>query len=177
MILSEKSLRPWALPEGSKCCVCGAENDSRFYYDPPARKFYCSSHTLLEDLDPLNKRNASMLFGCPVSRLTVFPELENIRDLLVPITAPKRGEPNFYCRSDMFPNLRVMPTPALTAWVYNNMLYPRLTPDKYFFDLHIREYGGVDLAWLSLRYQEILGTRYLAVVTRANVEKIFGAVK
>ena len=191
MILSTKLLRIINKAAGVKCCQCDELAD---YYDAAVTingpTGYCSKHALLEDLDPDDVRNSSMLTGVSASRMSVFPQcldIEELFSLSPPMEHGKRASLQmwvscfaFSSRGSMLQRGDVVARPALYEWIKENLIYGGhlKLDDSYYIEIHRSDDGnGVPLAYIRLKYQQILGSRFLAVVPWETVVKFFGEVK
>lgn len=184
MILSTKLLRRVNKSAGKICDKCKKDAE---YYDAalPVESFafYCGNHCLLEDLDPDDVLNQRMLGGMPVSRKMAFPECADIEELFAATPRPtgieKRHTLQMYASVMGFPRMSattdVVARPAVAEWIREHSIYssdPDL--DKNHF-IQINPWDEQKIALISLKFQQILGTHYLAIVPWKTVEKFFGA--
>jgi hypothetical protein len=182
MILSTKLLRPRLKGTlASACCKCAQEAtfcdvaESLFSH---SEKFYCGKHAQLEDLDPDEYANQRVLDGAPVSRKMAFPECMDIEELFakVPQDGPRTGT-RLWCSVTNHYELEsadLAPRPAVLEWIAANSIYGKELPlDKNHF-IQINHWEDRGVALVTLKYQQIIGSHYLAIVPWETVEKFFG---
>jgi hypothetical protein len=187
MILSTKLLRRINPAANVVCCQC---SNLATYYDAAVTEGpvgYCGSHALLEDLDPDDVRNSHMLTGVSASRMAVFPQCMDIEELFAlspPMEHGKRASLQMWVscfafsrQAQMLQRGDVVARPATHEWIKENLIYgsnPQLD-DSYYIEIHRCDDGnGTPLAYIRLKYQQILGSRFLAVVPWETVVKFFG---
>ena len=182
MILSTKLLRRVNLTAGKICDKCKKAAE---YYDAalPVESFafYCGDHARLEDLDPDDRINDRMLGGIPVSRKMAFPECLDIEELFA--KTPKaelnvrRHTLQMWANVVDSPQLQkwdVVARPATADWIKEHSIYSGDADlDRSHF-VQINHWEDRDVALISLKFQQILGTHYLAIVPWETVEKFFG---
>lgn len=191
---STKLLRPLQYtPDPSRashdvvtCRTCGINMSeyeackAGWYRDAGApQDHYCPAHTLLEDLDPDWLPNDRVLEGLPVSRkmpLQGITDLAQIFSKPIAYRAPREAEEarrngRFWVHlptgSGFCPYPYVIPTEAVLP-VLDQMVYGR--HGDYYFDIIWRH---SDTALVSLKYQQILGQRFVCLVPRQAVLDFF----
>lgn len=143
------------------------------------RQFYCREHVLLEDLDPDYPPNDRYLEGSPVTRR--LPLMGRRMDDLFSglVTHGKAGmvKEGWLWASlpvgEGFPLYRsVRPSPDVVE-VLARMIYGDCNGNfdsKYYLQV---AWVGEDEALLTIKYQQILGHRYLARIDRTEVREFF----
>lgn len=180
MILSTKLLRP--VPENQVwACMAKDCNKPAGYRNAaePEGEAYCAEHTLLEDLDPLWPSNQKLLDRVPVSRMAAFTGLEKFSDLFSKREQNKdRGQRGLWVSTPAGSGINGASADAkdeLVAWITGNLIYGAVAPlDKSYY-IQVMRRG--DLAFINLKYQQILGTRFLGIVEWASVVEFFGERK
>lgn len=178
-----------AYPEKSHmlCAVEGCTKAQEFWY-PTLKQGRCGEHTLLADLDPEHPVNRRKLHGVPVACNFVAPldmplkdlfekvlvrptdKLDHIgqQQLLLSLLLPH--SPRYRHARSQYPvtNLqmahtpKVVPSQALLEIVETKMLYGLSKPLTNHYFLEIVERHD-DQILLSLKYQQIIGRRYLGL--------------
>lgn len=182
MILSTKLLRPINQDAGVICSKCQA---AALYYDAAEAgpTGYCGNHALLEDLDPDDSLNSRMLMGIPVSRTAAFPECMDIGELFASAPAvprDKRATAQMWARLSPHNPPQglddVIARPLVVEWVKLNSIYSgdHKLDTNHYIEIVLREVDGRRVAFIFLKFQHILGSRFLAVVPEETVEAFFG---
>lgn len=152
---------------------------------PDAAEFICPSCAMLEDLDPDWPDNQTMLAHVPVRRKMPFRVESSLLELFDDLTyADKAGQTpagKLWVSLPVnagFPLYgSVEPTPALKGLIAQ-MIYgdrPGACLDKhYYLDIIWR---GETEALVMIKYQQILGQRYVAIVPRQLVIDFFQPAK
>ena len=179
MILSTKLLRP--LTDLSKtgapqpCSQCEAQAQ---YYDHVDGAVYCGEHTLLEDLDPENAANQRTLQGCAVSRLAAFPELQLFSELFEKREPNKnRGDKGVWISVPTSANIKQNSADAkgpLIEWIKENLIYGAASLDPHYY-IQLSRKG--EMAFVYIKYQQILGSRFIGIVSWESVVDFFGERK
>lgn len=178
MILSEINLRP--LPDNQVYVCCGEGcNSPATFKDAHGSMAFCNEHTLLEDLDPGWSSNQRLLDRAPVSRMAAFTWLEKFSDLFSKREQNKdRGQRGLWVSMPTGTGLNgesADAKDALVDWIAGSLIYGAGGPlDKSYYVQVIRR---GDLAYINLKYQQILGTRFLGIVEWASVVEFFGERK
>lgn len=151
---------------------------------PDAAEFICSNCAMLEDLDPDWPDNQVALAWVPVRRKMPIQIRESLAELFTERSTGKAaGEtpPGMLwvslpvgCGFDLYNHVR--PSQALID-VMATMIYsaqPGVNPSNhYYLDISWRD----DHALIQVKYQQILGHRYVAIVPRQFVNDFFQAAK
>lgn len=182
MILSTKLLRPVMRGEVKQCCKCGGLAG---YYDAAlpveAPEFYCSVDALLEDLDPDEFGNQHTLTGAVVSRKTEFPDCMDIEELFartkVVMPPTKRHSLQMWANvvdSRQLYEWDVVARPAVWDWIQENSIYGSEVPLERHYYVQVNRWEDRGVALVTLKFQQIIGSHYLAIVPWETVEKFFG---
>ena len=194
VILSTKLLRPLTqkivegLPHAPTCAQCGeraapaAERSAGWYYDAADAQrglgtFYCPKHARLEDLDPDWPANQEVLFRVPVSRKMPL-QVETLDELFLDLewhmtmrAAQQRENKKWWVSLPVgfgfVPYQYVTPSIKLRP-VIDQMVYG--DTGHYYVDITFRNDA---LALVSLKYEQILGQRYVCLVRAAEVLDFF----
>lgn len=181
MILSTKLLRRINKTAGKVCDHCDTPAE---YYDAalPVEKFtfYCGNHAFLEDLDPEDMLNQHLLTGAYVSRKSAFPECLDIEELFaratpVPVNG-RRHSLQMWANVVNSPELQkgdVVARPATVEFIKENSIYGVTGLDSHHY-VQINRCADEGLAFITLKFQQILGSRLLAIVPWKTVENFFG---
>lgn len=187
MILSTKLLRkadPLAAEQmGWTCCLC---DNPASYYDAGQTggelALYCGGHALLEDLDPDDAGNKGTLQGYPVSRTMPFPDCMDIADLLTKVPAKagsKRLGTQMWASTNPLNDLQLWDVglkPEAEKWLREHSIYGSDADlDKnHYVEITCQTRGGVNVALIRIKFQYIIGGKYLAMVPWNTVEAFFG---
>lgn len=163
--------------------ICGMCKKPAEYYDValPVEEFffYCGDHSLLEDLDPDDFLNQHTLTGAYVSRRAAFPECMDIEELFAKTPrAALSGRPHTLqmwasvVNANHIQQWDVVARPAVVGWIQENSIYTTPLDANHYIQITCRE--DEDLAFITLKFQQILGSRLLAIVPLKTVEKFFG---
>lgn len=178
MITSEKLLRPLYVGQLWQCDAEGCNRPASFK-DAASDEAYCDEHTTLEDLDPTWPSNASLLNGIPVSRNAAFTWITKMSDLFTPREPNKhRGARGLWVSLPTSTKIRQNSADAkdvLADWIGSNLIYGSAGGlDKHYY---IQVIFKGDLAYLHIKYQQILGTRFLGIVEAESVKEFFGVIE
>lgn len=185
MILSTKLLRkigPFSDVQrvGLTCQECGSL--ATFYDAAAPAEGYCGSHALLEDLDPQARDNQQILGGIPVSRTMPFPDCMDIADLLTKVPAKagsKRLGTQMWASTNPLNDLKLWDVglkQEAEKWLREHSIYGSDADlDKnHYVEITCQTRGGVNVALIRIKFQYIIGGKYLAMVPWNTVEAFFG---
>lgn len=190
-ILSTKLLRPILFEADLiHCTVCSCPRLKPSYaetwyedFSQPAeaRAYYCPEHALLEDLDPDYSGNQSTLFGIPVSRKMPL-QMQSLDEIFERPVVYKTAQHSLTSRANglrpplwvslpvgrnFFPHQYVEPKSSLVP-VFDTMING--LHGDYYVDVAFRRDG---FALVSLKYQQILGCRFVCVIPNQAVLDFF----
>lgn len=188
---STKLLRPLLYVQGEEivCSVCSCKREptdhpSTWYEDFSAliepRAHYCPEHALLEDLDPEFPGNQTTLYGVPVTRKMPL-QVESLHEIFSDLEvhpslfdADKRGNNKWWVSLPTgrgFCMFQYVNHTAKLLPVFDAM--PKGVNGGYYIDIIFRENGT---ALVSLKYQLILGQRFVCIVPKSAVFDFFKQV-
>lgn len=145
---------------------------------------YCPEHAMLEDMDPDWPANQNTLYRVPVSRNMLLKDVTSLDQIFTePVQYPtleaaSKARSNVHLKGskwwvrlpvtmDFAPWQYVDHQPALQP-VFDNLLYG--AEGDYYFEITFRQ---DDLALVSIKYEKILGSRFICLVPKAEVIDFF----
>lgn len=178
-----------------KCCAEGCQAQERYdvaqdvpwYHDTEQElHFLCPGHSMLEDLDPEDPRNRSVLQGVPVRSNLAFQDIGSLGELM---TVTQHSD-RIIDRRNMGPKdmwlslpsgvgrppryIYVRPTEKLEQ-VVAGMLYGTELPFDQHFYVQVNKYRD-DEYLVSIKYQQIIGSRYVCRVSRQILDSFLDTV-
>lgn len=176
MILSTKILRMEKVT--GKCAVCNSTLVEAF--DPETEEVLCVKHVQLEDLDPHWPANQSLLAYTAVSRRAMLPTATSFSELADRRQSRReRGERGVWVSSQVKERLRTCTVdvkPYLEELIhcesFGGQAKAAKSLDKFYY-LQVRNLGE-NIAHVMLKYQEISGSRLIAIVPWDTVTEFFG---
>lgn len=172
---------------------CTAEGQYRdlqdtWYVDVDNNKLdhYCPEHSKLEDLDPEDGRNRKLLHRVPVRSNMFFQDVQSLDELMtIDQYSNRMVERRFIDSKTMWlclPSelnrpliyIYVKPTAKLEEVVLSTIYGGNQPYDQYHY-VQVNKYGD-DEYLISLKYQQIIGSRYVCRVSRQVLDSFLAKV-
>lgn len=147
---------------------------------------YCPEHSKLEDLDPEDWRNRSLLHRVPVRSNMFFQDVQSLDELMtIDQYGSRMIERRFIDSKTMWlclPSelnrpliyIYVKPTAKLEEVVLST-IYGGNQPYDHYHYVQVNKYGD-DEYLISLKYQHIIGSRYICRVPRQVLDSFLAQV-